>query len=328
MKIIILLICLTTLHLNSAAQNISYDIPQGYEQEISKEAYKKMIDIAVPIVATRFAIDYVKNGTIQLKKDQVMQMFNLHNLITQYSSVKDKSLLGRVVQDHFDKIFTSIDEEAKIDPENYETVKNYLSLRIYPEDMVRQRGGVGSLISKTDLEGTYTLLMLDLPGAFKPVSKQMFALWKRDTTEIFKVAQANINKQKVEKVTKSFDVDGAKIEINFIGNEDYAASYALDLMGNSPELVGEWGSVVVMPNKGLVNICLISKGKPVDFVKFIQYVKPTIGDAYQQHAQPISDQFYWYYKGRFTKINIVTTPNGGINVIAPFGLTELMTEKK
>ncbi|HEV8512475.1 MAG TPA: hypothetical protein VGQ59_04335, partial [Cyclobacteriaceae bacterium] len=169
---------------------------------------------------------------------------------------------------------------------------------------------------------------LDLPGAFTPVQRKIFELWKLETAAVFKVAQANINKQQVEKVTQSFDVDGVKIEMSFLGSEDYAASYALDLIENSPELVGEWGSVVAMPNKGLVNICKISKDKPVDFVKFIQKTKLLIEKSYHEHEQPISDQFFWYYKGSFTKINVSTNANGSINVISPFGLTELMTKKK
>jgi hypothetical protein len=170
--------------------------------------------------------------------------------------------------------------------------------------------------------------MLDLPGAFTVVQKKMFSLWKLDTATVFKVAQDNINKQQVEKVTQSFDIDGSKIEISFLGNEDYAASYALDLITNSPELVGEWGSVVAIPNKGLVDICKISKDNPVDFVKFIERTKPLVEKSYQEHEQPISDQYFWYYKGKFTRINVLTNADGSINVISPFGLTELMTEKK
>jgi hypothetical protein len=72
--------------------------------------------------------------------------------------------------------------------------------------------------------------MLDLPGAFSAVQRQVFSLWKKDTSEIFKTAQANINKQEIEKITKQFDIDVTKIEIIFLGNEGYAASFALDLI--------------------------------------------------------------------------------------------------
>lgn len=189
-------------------------------------------------------------------------------------------------------------------------------------------GGVSNLIAKIDLEGTYTLLMLDLPGAFTAVQQKMFDLWKLDTATVFKIAQDNINKHPVEKVTKTYEMDGSEIELNFIGEENYAASYALDLRNNSPELVGEWGSVVAMPNKGLVNICTINKNKPVDFVKFIQFTKSIVEQYYQEHDQRISTDYFWYYKGKFTKIRVTTDASGNISVLSPMGLTELMAEKE
>ena len=325
MRTIVLLIILTILETTSFGQKINYDIPDGYQNNISKEDYKKIVDMAVPVIAKRYTIDFVKDGTVQLKTGQA---FNLHNLIGKCVVVKDKSMWDKVIQEHFDKIFTSIDEQKKIDPENFESVKKYLSIRIYPTETVNQRGGITNFVAKTDLEGTYTLLMLDLPGAFTPVQKQIFAIWKKDTLEVFKIAQQNINKQQIEKVTQKFDIDGASIEISFLGNEDYAASYALDLINNSPELVGEWGSVVALPNKGLVDLCKISKDKPLDFVKFIERTKPLVEKSYQEHEQPISDQYFWYYEGKFTRINVLTGAGGNINVISPFGLTELMTKKQ
>jgi hypothetical protein len=314
--------------MTSFGQKINYNIPDGYEKDISKDDYKKVVDISVPIISKRYAIDFVKDGTVQLKAGQDMQALNLHNLIGKCVVVKDKSQWDKIIQEHFDNMFSSIDEQKKIDPENYETIKKYLSIRIYPKETVTQRGSTASLVAKTDVEGTYTLLMLDLPGAFTPVQKQIFDLWEKDTSEVFKIAQQNINKQQVKKITQKFDIDGTNVEMTFLGNEDYAASYALDLITNSPDLVGEWGSVVALPNKGLVDICKISKDKPLDFIKFIQRTKPLIEKSYNEHPQQISDQYFWYYKGKFTRINVLTDTKGSINVISPFGLTALMTEKK
>jgi hypothetical protein len=323
-----ILFFLFVVSLSAAAQQITYNIPEGMESNISKEDYKRLVDLAIPQVSKRYKIDLVKDGTIHLKQDQDMQAFNLDNLILKCVAVKNKGEWKDVIQLHFENMFSAIDEQKKIDPTKFETVKKYLSLRIYPSEMVKQRGGTDNLITRTDLEGTYTVLMLDLPGAFAPVQKAEFELWKATLEAVFQVAQQNTNNQKIEKVTQQFDIDGSKIEISFLGNEDYAASYALDLQNNSPELVGEWGCVLAIPNKGLVDICKVSRDKPVDFVKFIQQTKPVVKKYYEDHPQPISDQYFWYYKGKFTKIAVIEKADGGINVISPFGLTELMTEKK
>ena len=328
MRIVITLIFLTIFQMNSFGQKVNYSIPTGSEKNISKSDYKKIVDIAISIISKRYSIDFVKDGAVQLKSGQEMKVFNLHNLLGKCTEEKDASKWKSIIQEHFEKIFSSIDEQKKIDPENFETIKKYLSIRIYPKETVTQRGGTSTLVVRTDLEGTYSLLMLDLPGAFTPVQKEIFELWKKEASEVFNIAQQNVNNQQVKKVTQKVDIDDISVEIILLGNEDYAASYALDLINNSPNFVGEWGSAVAVPNKGLVNICKISKDKPVDFVKFIQRTKPLIEKSYAEHPQQISNQYFWYYKGNFTRINVLTDANGNINVISPFGLTELMTEKK
>jgi hypothetical protein len=328
MRLLTLLALLVAFQQISFAQSISYSIPDGYEKDISKDDYKKLVDLSVSIVARRYTVERVKDGTIQLKKGQELSELNLHNLIGKLAMAKDRSNVNAIIEGHFTNIFSSIDEQKKIDPENFESVRKYLSLRIYPAATIRQRGGTGPVVVKTDLEDTYTLLMLDLPGAFMPVDKNIFRGWKKDSIEVFSIAQQNVNKQEMEKVTRTFDLDSSKIEVNFLGNEDYAASYALDLEKNTPEFVGEWGSVLVMPNKGIVDICKVSKDKPLDFVKFIQAIKPSIDQSFREHPQPISDQFFWYYKGKFTRINVKVEADGNINVFSPAGLTALMLESK
>lgn len=219
-------------------------------------------------------------------------------------------------------------QTSKVDLNDYEKVKPYLSIRIYNDASIAQKGGVGNMVSRVDLDGTMTVLMLDLPEAFAPLFKTNFEKWNKSAGEVFKVAELNVRNKKVEKMTREFDIDGNKIEFNFLGNEDYAASYALNLETNMPELVGEWGSIVVIPNKGLVAICKISKAKPLDFVKFIERIKPLTDQSFAQHQVPVSKNFFWYYKGEFTLVKVLTNDSGNINVIAPLGLGELMSEKK
>ena len=169
--------------------------------------------------------------------------------------------------------------------------------------------------------------MLDFPGAFTPVRRSMFDHWKVAAPDVFSIAQANVDSVKVQKASKSFEVQGTQVEITMLGEENYAASYALDLQHNAPELVGEWGCVLAMPNKGLVSICKITREKPLDFVKFIQLTQPFIEKSYHEQPQPISDQYFWYYKGKFTRIETTVDATGHLNVLAPTGLSDVMTQK-
>ena len=328
MRSILFFTLVLIFHLTSFAQEISYQVPDDYKNDISTVDYKRLVDLSVSVVSQKYKIDYVKDGTITLKKGQNLGGLNLHNLILRCVETRNKSAWQKVIQDHFKNLFADIDAQQKINPNDFESIKQYLSIRIYPAEMIDSNGGSSLFVYKTDLGETYTLLMLDLPNSFIPVEKKIADLWQKNDAELFKIATANINKQPVNKQTKVFPFEGNKIEVRFIENDNYAASYVLDLSNNSPEFVGEWGTVVSIPNKGIANFCKISKDKPLDFVKFIQMIKPVTERFYAQHQQPVSDQFFWYYKGTFTKITVMEDGKGNINVVTPLGLSELLASKK
>ena len=320
------LLCLITISLASTAQKISYDPPPNLP--VSQKDYKLIVDSSIAIIAGRYKVDTVEAGSVHILDDhQQTAVLNLDNLILKCQTEPDRNAWPAIIKEHFNKLFSTIDQQRQLDPTNYETMKKYLSIRIYPKETVDQRGGTDSLVARTDLDGTYTLLMLDFPGAFTPVRATMFAHWKKDTAEVFRIAQANVDSVKVQKAAKSFDVQGGQVEITMLGEENYAASYALDLQHNAPELVGEWGCALAMPNKGLVSICKISRDKPLDFVKFIQLTQPFIEKSYQEQPQPISDQYFWYYQGKFTHIQTNTDATGHLSVLAPTGLGDLMAQK-
>ena len=327
----LLILILLALGISSGAwgQKISYDPPKEYRKVIAAADYQLLVDSAVAVVGRRYPIEKVADGTITLRAGQAdATAFNLRNILATCAAEPDRRAWGPLIRHHFTSLFSSLDAQKKLDPSSYESMRGYLSLRVYPEALVAQRGGAQNLVTRVDLPGTVTMLMLDLPGTFSAVPQAGTAQWHQETAALFAQAQANVNKQAVQKVTKDFDgPNKQKLTFHFLGNEDYAASYALDLGADAPEMVGEWGSAVAMPNKGLVSICPISRARPLDFVQYIQLSQAAIAKAYQEHAQPVSPDFYWYYQGKFTRIPVVTDKDGHVNVLSPLGLSALMTAK-
>ncbi|POS00610.1 hypothetical protein Q361_1451 [Flavobacterium croceum DSM 17960] len=314
------------LSLKLSAQKIDYSFPEGYENEISKKDYTDLVNESVKAISKNYKVVSVEKGVIELEKGQDYNILNLHNLILKCSEVGKEKWIS-LINSHFDSMYESMEKQKQLDQNKFETLIDYLTIRIYQESFVIQNGGIDNLIAKKDLDGTFSVLMLDLPSAFTPIKKDMFNLWNKKSDEVFNIAQKNVNKQEFTKGTETIDADGQKIDISFIENENYGASIALDLKNNAPEFIGELGSVIAIPNKGIVNIFKISKNKPLDFMLFIQKCKPIVENFFNQHPQPISKDFYWYYSGKFTKINIAEK-NGEFIVIAPIGLTELMAVKK
>jgi hypothetical protein len=172
----LLLGILSCIYIATFGQTISYDIPAGYEKDIRPEDYRFLVDTSVAVVADRYQIEFVKEGTIQLVKGQRLQALNLHNLILKCVAVKDTTAWPAIIREHFKAVFRSLDEQQKIDPTNYEGIRKYPSIRIYPH---------------VDLEGTYTLLMLDLPDAFTPVQAPIFDGWKKAWSPFARSAAIN-----------------------------------------------------------------------------------------------------------------------------------------
>jgi hypothetical protein len=325
----ILFIVIIAIAANSVvAQPVDYSVPSAHRKSIKKNEYRKIVDITLPVVGRRFEIEYLKDGVIYLKASQELQVIDLTEVISKCREAKDPDKWEEVINGYFNGLFSAMDAKKNLDINQFETVKNYLSIRIYPKEMVERRGGTENLVIRTDLEGTYTLLMLDLQSAFTPVQQSVFGSWNKNIDEVFEQAQANVNKKEMIKEVRELNSGKTRVEAIFIENEDYAASYALDLMNNSPDYVGEWGAVVAMPNKGIVNICKVTKEKPLDFVPYIQLFKKPVAEFYSNHLQPVSDQFYWYFKGRFTLITVTEDFNGSINVLPPMALTALINGGK
>jgi len=213
--------------------------------------------------------------------------------------------------------------QEKPDPANYESLKKYLSLRIYPKEFVDAHGGTAPLITRVDLENTYTVLVFDLPGGFTAVTNGIFDTWHKNIAEVFQAAQANVDSSEVSRVSKTFALQDSTVEVNMLVEKNYAASYALDIEHNAPDLVGEWGCVVALPFKGLAAVYKINKGDRLDWTRFIRLTQPFIEKSYQEQAEPISDQYFWYYKGKFTRI-ATYTQNSIYHVVPPDGLAELL----
>src|SRR6185503_5309918 len=191
-------------------------------------------------VSKKFEIDRVQAGAIFLKAGQDLQGFNLQNLVLRCAMLKDKGLIENEVRGYFDNIFKSLEAQKKTNPKDYESIKDYLTIRVYPIPYLEARGDTSKLVMRNDIIDTRSLLMLDLPGAFIPVEKENLSDWKKEKAEAFSIAQKNINKQVVEKKRDTIDVNGVKIELFFIEEDDYAGSYGLGIGSNSPEFVGEW----------------------------------------------------------------------------------------
>ncbi|RZK27067.1 MAG: hypothetical protein EOO57_23200, partial [Hymenobacter sp.] len=125
-----LLFCgLLAAGLTAQAQKISYALPKDYRGTLAAADYKLVVDSAVAQLSRRYLVASVAAGTIRLRGGE---QYPLANLLAQCQTQPDRAAWGPLIRQHFASLFSSFDAQAKIDHTSYESVRPYLSVRVYP----------------------------------------------------------------------------------------------------------------------------------------------------------------------------------------------------
>jgi hypothetical protein len=152
------------------------------------------------------------------------------------------------------------------------------------------------MVHRTDLEGTVTVLVLNLPKGLKAVNKEDSGPWKKTDEELFSVALENLKSTAKPKIVEH-DVGGAK-RVAVLGEEMFSSSRCL-LLEEHPSTMGKFGSFVVVPSRQVILTV------PINDRRALNAAKAIINLAIQWNASdpgPISTNLYWYEDHRFTPI--------------------------
>ncbi|GGG46798.1 hypothetical protein [Hymenobacter glacieicola] len=217
---------------------------------------------------------------------------------------------------------TQLAKADQVDATNFAAVKDRIMVRVYPQQAFAKIGTANNVV-RIDAEGTYTVLVLDMGTVFKGLDRATFTTWGISENEAFALGHHNVGKQQVEVSSRPI---GDSLSIGLYLNDDYAAAYLLNTEQNGKAYIGKYGAVVCLPARGIGVIYQMND--PVSFVKMMQRTQELMQKFFSTQPGSISPDFYWYYQGRFTKINTLTTAQGQFTVIAPAGLAELAASQK
>jgi len=301
------------------------------EYNLTDSEYNQIVRLTMDVVADYFVIKEFKDGCIILEPGQEATEVRIHNVVIKCVNIANRTMWPEVVADHFEEVFIALKKHKHTSEEDYESIKDKLSLRIYPAESIAKHGGPSAFVAKIDLEGTYTVLMIDTPKAFMTVPNNDFLRWNKSAEEVFDTARRNVNKMPVETFREEYDFNGEPLTVFFIGNEDCAASHILDLANNQPLMVGELGAIVAVPNKGLATVFRMEKpyeGEEI-FLNMARHIQSTIQFVQNEHAKqghPVSDNFYWYFNGSFSTIK-VSFENEAIVINPPKALSDIILER-
>jgi len=218
-------------------------------------------------------------------------MLNLLNYLKKrFSSKKNvpaeiKELQGYTNEEMFGK-----DENTKQIPEDFDKASKYLAVRIYQQDFV-ESFKLEELIHRKDLEGTVTVLVLDLPDSVESLLKANVEKWNKTPEELFNLAIENL-KEKFKRETEKLDNNVVKI----LGDDIFITSEALFFERNKT-CIGKYGSIFCLPNRDTIRAVPINSD--LDIEVSLQLMIPFAEETFD-HSEDlgITRHIFWHYQGK------------------------------
>ena len=291
-------------------------LPEQYEHLINQAQYETILDICIDVLGKQGTVQIVKNGSIKIGNwgEQKEVHISLDNLVRKCKNA-DSSEWNDIISLHFSKFPTN---EAALNYiyKDYEFAGNLLKILIKPDGSFRNIDE--QLVYRADFPSTKSYLVIDFDDKFHFVNAQNIAEWEQSIDDLFLDALDNTAKEKMEIV--KLDLDQGNEAFAFFSS-DYAASYMIDLQKNAPFAVGDLGAIVVIPTKGAAFAYPINNGLVMEFISSFN---PLIEKIYNEDEYPITDDYYWYYQGKYEQFPTKTDNENRYFISMPDKLIRLL----
>ncbi len=201
---------------------------------------------------------------------------------------------GKQIESHFDGLFRSLKfmQELEKDKSDFEKIKQYLGVKIYPTAFAHQSNKSVS-ISKKITEKLYAVLVFDLPETINNVTQEEANKWGIDHEELFRIGKKNTRHKYPNSVTKQ-EANG--LDLFSISTEHlFSTSIILDLE-TRPDLVGSKGCLIGCPTRHLTVIYRIEN---MEVTTAISMMIPANYSIFNQGPGSLTDELIWYYDGVF-----------------------------
>ncbi|HSZ24570.1 MAG TPA: hypothetical protein VK766_02570 [Cytophagaceae bacterium] len=196
-----------------------------------------------------------------------------------------KKLKGYTPEEMFGK-----EEGIKNILEDFEKASKYLAVRIYQEDFMASFK-LEELVHRKDLEGTVTVLVLDLPDSVESVLNVNIEKWRKLPEELFVLAFDNL-KEKFKRETEKMDNNFIKLS----GDDIFITSEILFFERNK-DCIGKFGAIVCLPNRN--TLMAVPINSDLDVEVGLQLMIPFAENTFDHSEDSaITRHIFWHYAGR------------------------------
>ena len=236
------------------------------------------------------------DGVISLEPSEAgaVHQLGLVNL-GQLCARNDEKEWGQIVADHFRTLEKSQSEQKVLEGRltDFDRVRELLAVRLWPatylDDLDESR-----MIYRTDLPGTISALVYDLPSSIRNVTPDECETWGRERGELFELALDNVREICIP--DESEQEIGEGIRVQLLSDESFfVASHALTLPEHEA-CVGSFGSLVGVPHR---HVLLAYPIESLEVVQTIPRLIAIIAGMEREGPGSISNRLYWYQAGEY-----------------------------
>jgi len=174
--------------------------------------------------------------------------------------------------------------------EDFDKASKYLAVRIYKQGFM-ESFKLEELAHRKDLEGTVTVLVLDLPDSVESLLKTTIENWNKNTDELFALA--------IENLKEKFKREIEKTENNFLklsGEDIFITSEALFFARNRG-CIGKFGSIFCLPNRD--TLVAVPINADLDVEVGLQLMIPFAEETFEKSEDmAITNHIFWHYNGK------------------------------
>ena len=189
--------------------------------------------------------------------------------------------------------------------QRFDLARPSLRVRLWPRQQVH---GLLEVVTREDLPGVATTLVLDLPRDIRALTARDIAAWGVPTDELLAIGLENVRRHCPPYASRFEPL----APVTFLTSRDrdyYAASHVL-LLGSYSGCVGKHGALVGVPHRHLAVVHAIEDRR---VFAALEHLGSFVRRCFDEGPGSIDPDLFWFRDGRFTRLSFVPGKDGALH---------------
>ncbi len=238
----------------------------------------------------------IQDGVLNPEENNLgLSHLGLENL-TRFCKQQKVKAYPEIVQAHFNSLIETYNFQDEFENilKDYEKVKRYIAVRLFPKDYLANIGSE-NFLSKIFAGELLAVIVFDLPHAVVTIKPEQTSTWSKTLDELFEIGLQNVRrnyKTNVEAIKF-----GPKNEVVYSCESDhfFVPNILFDLKAKDG-WIGSGGALVAAPTRNLVLVHPINDLSTIGVINKLFKIVP---DIFKSNPGSLTMELYWYTSDQF-----------------------------